>query len=118
MASTKELGESIDKLGETGMRIKAQRDAAVAALNEVRELIEGYVDVRDGDYGVPEPNDAMRAVQRIDEALAACQPAPETTITVDSGICPECHAQKCRHNYCPNCEVCQTCAEHTRTVSV
>ena len=39
-----------------------------ATLEEVRELIEGYVDVRDGPQG-PLPNDAMRAQQAIDEAL-------------------------------------------------
>jgi len=38
-------------------------------LSEVRDLIEGYVDVEDGDYGVPNPNKAMRAVQLIDEVL-------------------------------------------------
>ena len=38
-------------------------------LEEVRELIEGYMDVQDRDYGIPKPNKAMRAVQLIDEAL-------------------------------------------------
>jgi hypothetical protein len=38
-------------------------------LSEVRDLIEGYVDVKDGDYGVPMANNAMRAVQLIDGAL-------------------------------------------------
>jgi len=38
------------------------------ALEEVRELIDGYVDVKDGDNG-PVANNAMRAVQLIDEAL-------------------------------------------------
>lgn len=41
-----------------------------AALEEVRDLIDGYVDVRDGADG-PLPNDAMRAQQVIDEALSA-----------------------------------------------
>jgi len=54
---------------------KTVRDACILidklreALGDVRELIEGYVDVSDGDYGVPEANKAMRAVQRIDEVL-------------------------------------------------
>jgi hypothetical protein len=39
------------------------------ALYEVRELIEGYVDVKDGDYGVPVPNNAMRAMRVIDAAI-------------------------------------------------
>jgi hypothetical protein len=39
------------------------------ALEDVRELIEGYVDVVDGDYGQPRPNKAMRAVRVIDAAL-------------------------------------------------
>lgn len=38
-----------------------------AEMAEVRDLIDGYVDVVDGDYGQPAPNDAMRAVQLIDE---------------------------------------------------
>jgi hypothetical protein len=38
-------------------------------LSEVRELIKGYVDVEDGDYGVPQANKAMRAVQLIDSVL-------------------------------------------------
>ena len=44
----------------------------LAALVEVRDLIEGYVDVVDGDlnYGQPQANKAMRAVQVIDDALA------------------------------------------------
>jgi hypothetical protein len=38
-------------------------------LSDIRDLIDGYVDVTDGDYGVPKANKAMRAVQLIDEAL-------------------------------------------------
>lgn len=38
-------------------------------LSEVRDLIDGYVDVEDGDYGVPKANKAMRAVQLIDGVL-------------------------------------------------
>lgn len=40
----------------------------VNALTEVRELIDGYVDVNDGDGG-PVANNAMRATAIIDEAL-------------------------------------------------
>lgn len=39
------------------------------ALEEVRELIDGYVDIRDGENG-PLPNNAMLAQQIIDEALS------------------------------------------------
>jgi hypothetical protein len=39
-------------------------------LYNVRELIDGYVDVVDGDYeSGPLPNNAMRAVQIIDEVM-------------------------------------------------
>ena len=39
------------------------------ALIEVRELIEGYVDVNDGSDGTPVANNAMRAVQIIDDVV-------------------------------------------------
>ena len=39
------------------------------ALMDVRELIDGYVDIVDGPEGTQLPNDAMRAMQLIDEAL-------------------------------------------------
>lgn len=39
------------------------------ALEEVEDLIDGYVDVEDGDYGQPYPNKAMRAQQIIDAVL-------------------------------------------------
>ncbi len=38
-------------------------------LMDVAELIDGYVDIVDGPEGNQLPNDAMRAVQLIDEAL-------------------------------------------------
>jgi len=44
-------------------------DNLKSVLHEVRHLIEGYVDVIDGDYGVPAPNKAMKAVQIIDDAI-------------------------------------------------
>jgi 3-methyladenine DNA glycosylase/8-oxoguanine DNA glycosylase len=40
-----------------------------SALEEVRDKIDGYQDVKDGDYGVPVANDAMKAVQAIDEVI-------------------------------------------------
>ena len=40
------------------------------ALLDVSELIDGYVDICDGDEETgPRPNDAMKAQQIIDEAL-------------------------------------------------
>jgi hypothetical protein len=61
-AAVKRACDFIDTLQE-------QKVALREALNDVRDLIEGYQDVSDGDYGVPVANKAMRAVQRIDEAL-------------------------------------------------
>jgi len=48
-------------------KLLEQRDHLLAALDEVMELIEGYVDIRDGDSG-PAPNDAMRAKLIIEDA--------------------------------------------------
>lgn len=42
-----------------------------AALHEAEEALDGYSDVRDGDYGVPEPNRAMRALSEIRAVLEA-----------------------------------------------
>lgn len=39
------------------------------ALEEAREFIDRYSDVRDGDYGGVEPNEAMQIVHAIDQAL-------------------------------------------------
>lgn len=44
--------------------------ALISALEQVREYIDGQIDVVDGDYGVPAPNKAMRIAQEIDTALA------------------------------------------------
>ena len=38
-------------------------------LLEVRELIEGYMDTKDGPDGQPVANNAMRAAQIIDQAM-------------------------------------------------
>lgn len=42
-------------------------------LLEIRELIEGYVDVRDCGAMGQQPNHAMRAQQLIDEAIAVAR---------------------------------------------
>jgi hypothetical protein len=40
-----------------------------SALNSCLEYLDNYVDVVDGDYGVPAPNKAMQLVNEINEAL-------------------------------------------------
>ena len=40
----------------------------IEVLREIRELIDDYVDIKDGEGG-PMPNNAMRATQLISEAL-------------------------------------------------
>lgn len=39
------------------------------ALEECREYLDRFSDVIDGDYGVPEPNEAMQLVHEIDRAF-------------------------------------------------
>ena len=48
---------------------EAERIRILDTLHEVRDLIEGYVDIKDGISG-PVANDAMKATQLIDELLA------------------------------------------------
>lgn len=43
------------------------------ALEECREHLDRFSDVVDGDYGAPEPNEAMQLVHAIDQALGASQ---------------------------------------------
>lgn len=76
MSTHQELNAQLDQLSDTALKMKAERDwlqKRVAALEgtlaEVRDLLDGYVDVTDGDYGQPEGNKAMKAQQRIDEVL-------------------------------------------------
>lgn len=40
------------------------------ALSSAREYLDGEIDVVDGDYGVPEPNEAMWICKSLDEAHA------------------------------------------------
>ena len=62
--------EDVEWCGPSGLFQRAAKEIARlrAALDEVQELIGGYVDIRDGANG-PTPNDAMRAIQVIDGAL-------------------------------------------------
>jgi hypothetical protein len=39
------------------------------ALNDAIEFVGPYEDVVDGDYGAPEPNTAMRLLQKLNRAL-------------------------------------------------
>lgn len=41
------------------------------AIEEALEFIEGYVDVVDGDYGIPAPNKAMKLQRLLLEAQEA-----------------------------------------------
>lgn len=47
---------------------KALMEAA-EVIAYAREFVDGYIDVVDGDYGVPRPNKAMQLAQRLDEAM-------------------------------------------------
>ena len=66
------VDEALKVMNEAKLEIWRLRKANTelsAALSEVRELIQGYVDVVDGDYGQPRPNKAMQATSLIDEAM-------------------------------------------------
>ena len=57
-------------MSEELARLNAEVRALRYALEDVRELIDGYVDICDGSEETgPLPNDAMKAQQIIDEAL-------------------------------------------------
>lgn len=42
---------------------------AAEVIGYARDFVDGYIDVVDGDYGVPRPNTAMQLAQRFDEAM-------------------------------------------------
>lgn len=54
----RELAEVHRSLGEFSRRL-AQETEALADYKRLEEILEGYSDVVDGSYGVPEPNTAM-----------------------------------------------------------
>lgn len=56
-------------LEKTALKVKADRDTLLDAAFEALELIEGYVDVVDGDYGQPRANKAMQAQQILQAAI-------------------------------------------------
>jgi len=68
MSTVDEAVKVMEQAKQEIFRLRATNDQLVDILEEVRDLIEGYVDVSDGDYGQPVPNKAMRAVQLIDGA--------------------------------------------------
>lgn len=74
------LEESFESLSRTALRVKAERDEFLEELRNmaanfesISELIDGYVDVEDGDYGQPRANKAMRAKQCADESISAIE---------------------------------------------
>jgi hypothetical protein len=63
------LSLSLGSDAETHQIMLTAMIQASEAMERINELIEGYVDVKDGDYGVPVANDAMRAKQEIDSLI-------------------------------------------------
>ena len=51
------------------MSAPANVDDLVAVLRDARDFIDRYSDMRDGDYGAQEPNEAMQLVHAIDQVL-------------------------------------------------
>lgn len=49
--------------------LEAKLAQAVAALEEAAEYIERFADMRDGDYGAPEPNEAMQLAHSLRQAI-------------------------------------------------
>ena len=59
------LDDAAMKVGKQRLRIKRLE----ALLADCAEFLDGYSDVVDGDYGVPEPNKAMRLLSAINEEI-------------------------------------------------
>ena len=83
---------------------KALMEAA-EVIAYAREFVDGYIDVVDGDYGVPRPNKAMQIAQRLDEATSlidaalndpALAPAPKSDcrrcFAITGVFCGDCPA--------------------------
>ena len=60
------------------------------AIEEARALLDGQIDVVDGDYGVPRPNTAMRTCQKLDAAQNVMD-ALFVTISRGGRVCPAGH---------------------------
>jgi len=56
-------------MSESAERVKVQSLAGV--LLDVLEYFEDRMDVVDGSYGIPQPNQAMHYVRQIQDALRA-----------------------------------------------
>jgi hypothetical protein len=67
-AETKDSGPR-ELLVLTMLRIAEATGDPKDALECAHKLLEGYVDVVDGDYGIPAPNTAMKLSGRVQEAL-------------------------------------------------
>jgi hypothetical protein len=52
------------------MLTRTQLADILDALSGARDLLDGQIDVVDGDYGEPAPNRAMTVCAHIDEAMA------------------------------------------------
>ena len=61
---------------EANARLLAAAPDLLDALHDARAFIDGQIDVVDGDYGIPEPNKAMRLAGLIDEAIAKAEGKP------------------------------------------
>lgn len=51
--------------------LEQQLARAVEALEEAAEYVDRFADMRDGDYGAPEPNEAMQLAHSLRQALAS-----------------------------------------------
>lgn len=58
---------------EREAELEAKLAAAVASLDEAAEYVERFADMRDGDYGGHEPNEAMQLAHSLRQALASIQ---------------------------------------------
>lgn len=59
-----------DDVWARAARMIASTPALLEVLESAREFVDNYSDVNDGDYGVAEPNKAMRLLSEIDAALS------------------------------------------------
>ena len=59
------LDDAAKKVGEQRLRILVLEEL----LERCAEFLDGYSDVVDGDYGEPEPNNAMRLLTAINEEI-------------------------------------------------
>ena len=59
------LDDAAKKVGEQRLRILELEEL----LERCAEFLDGYSDVVDGDYGIPEPNEAMILLSKINKAI-------------------------------------------------